>query len=367
MDFKKDVSWDLSLTSLYKAFEKHFKFGNIISPWDLANPKTVEMYRHHYNVVTAENAMKPVYISPAKGEYNFDEADKIVAWAAENDIAMVGHTFIWHGQSAPWLNKNPDGTHVTRCQAKANMEEFIKTYAGRYSGRIYSWDVINEVFRDDNIDFTGDWRNHLRRDAENVRAVGDWYLAYANGANAELGESGADYIFDAFYFARKYDPHAILFCNDYNEEFPTKRESIAQMVEEINSEWEKHPHYDGRLLIEGIGMQAHCNHNTNYDNVRKSLERFAATGARIAVTELDITFGSHAEPANPLTPEQNQAQVKMYELLFGMYIEFAAYIDRVTMWAKADYQSWRAWGAPVLFDNDAQAKDSYHALVKLSQ
>ncbi|MCL2405020.1 MAG: endo-1,4-beta-xylanase [Defluviitaleaceae bacterium] len=361
------ANWDLTLPSLHKKFSKYFVFGNIISPYDFKNPETLAMLRHHYNAITAENAMKPVYITSAPGVYDFAQPDNIVGWAADNNINMVGHTFVWHGQSAPWLNRKPDGSPITRKEAKANLEAFIKTYATRYSGRMYSWDVINEVFRDDNTGFSGNWRDHLRRETENERAVGHWYLAYANGANTAHGESGADYIFDAFYFARKYDPHAKLYCNDYNEEMPTKREAIAHMVEDINNTWRNHKEYDGRLLIEGIGMQGHHNQRTNYEWVRQSVERFIKTGATLAVTELDITFGSHDNPANPLTKEQSEQQAEMYVNLFKMYMEFSDHIERITMWAKNDGQSWRSWGSPVFFNADGTAKDVFYKVIALAK
>jgi len=357
--------WDLSLPSLCKKFEGKFMMGNIISYRDLENDEILGMLKHHYNAVTCENDMKPMYISPKPGEFYFDRADKIVAWANENNIAMIGHTLCWHGQSAPWLNMNADFSPLTRAEAKKNMETFIKAYAGRYSGRIHSWDVVNEVFRDEGGDFDGTWRDLLRRETDNERAVGRWYLAYANGADAELGESGGDFVFDAFYFARRYDPNAILYVNEYNEESPAKRRCMAEMVEDLNEEWKKHPHYDGRLLIEGIGMQAHCNHNTDFAKVRQSLERFVQTGAKISVTELDITFGSMEEPAAPLTEEQNKRQAEMYEQLYSMYLEFAEHIERVTIWGKNDKQSWRAWGSPTLFGVESESKESFDKVIGL--
>ena len=353
---------DLSLQSLHKAFEKYFMIGNIMSPNNLQEPKTVESFIHHYNAMTAENAMKPVYITSSPGEYDFTQADQMVGFAEKNGIKMIGHTLVWHGQSAPWLNRNEDGTAIDRATAKANMEEFIKTYVSRYSGRIYSWDVINEAFRDGG-EFTGNWRDHLRGDSDNKRAVAHWYLAYENGADKEKGESGADYIFDAFHFARLYDPKAILYYNEYNEEYETKREAIAHMVEDINEQWKKHPQYDSRLLIEGIGLQGHYNHNTDLPNVRKSIERFVKTGAKIAVTELDITFGSDKEPANPLSVEQSKRQAEMFAELFGIFIDHKDHIERISMWARHDGHSWRGWGAPVLFDNDGNAKEAYHAVI----
>jgi len=358
-------NFDLTKPSLYKTFSNHFMMGNIMAVHELKDADLTKMFKHHYNAITVENDMKPLYIAPGPGSFDFEKADELVAWAMENDIKMIGHTLVWHGQSPAWLNQNPDGTPVTRGEAKRNMELFIKTYAGRYSGRIHSWDVINEVFRDEGGDFKGTWRDLLRRETDNVRAVGHWYLAYANGADKDLGECPGDYIFDAFYFARKYDPHAILYCNEYNEEYPAKRNAMAEMVEDINEEWKKHPDYDGRLLIEGIGMQGHCNHNTDINNIRQSLQRFIETGAIIAVTELDITFGSSESPARPLTPEQNEKQAKMYEELYSLYKEHSDHIERITIWGKNDRQSWRAWGSPTLFGEKSEAKDSFNRVVAL--
>jgi endo-1,4-beta-xylanase len=359
-------TWDLSLPSLCKKFEKYFKVGCILSPFDFDDAELMEMYKHHYNAVTAENAMKPVYISAAPGEYDFKKADELVDWAEKNGITMIGHTLIWHGQSAAWLNKADDGTPLPRAQARANMEAFIREYVGRYSGRIYSWDVINEAFVDteDDKPYSGNWREYLRRESDNPRAVGYWYLAYANGANAD--ECGSDYVFDSFYFARKYDPKAVLYFNEYNEEFPHKRHAIRDMVNDINAQWRAHPEYDNRLLIEGIGMQSHHNHiHTNIERIRIALDLFAKTGAKISITEMDFTFGSSTEPATPLTPEQSKKQAEMYKELFKAYMDYSKNVERVTFWGKNDQQSWRAWGSPLFFDTECNAKDAFYAVTAL--
>ncbi|MCL2355893.1 MAG: endo-1,4-beta-xylanase [Defluviitaleaceae bacterium] len=358
--------WDLTLPSLCATFEKYFTVGNIVTPEELDDAELMAMYKHHYNSVTAENAMKPEAVSSAPGVYNFEHADKIVKWAEENKMMLVGHTLVWHAQSAKWLNRNEDGTPLPRAQAKANMEAFIKEYVGRYSGKIYSWDVVNEAFIDSSGSepYNGNWRDYLRRETENPRAVGHWYLAYANGAGE--GESGADYMFDAFYFARKYDPKAILYFNEYNEEFPHKRHAIVDMVNDLNAEWRAHPEYDGRLLVEGIGMQSHHNHiHTDVDRVRAALELYSKTGTKISITEMDFTFGSESEPANPLSPEESKKQAETHAALFALFMEFSAHIERVTLWGKNDGQSWRKWGSPHLFDENCQAKEAFHAIISL--
>jgi endo-1,4-beta-xylanase len=359
--------WDLALPSFCKKFEKYFKIGNIISPRDFEDGELIEMYKHHYNAVTAENAMKPEGVASARGEYDFENVDKIVNWAAQNKIEMIGHTFVWHAQTPPCFTRHEDGSPLSRNAARANMEDFIRTYASRYSGKIHSWDVINEAFvdTDSDVPYSGNWRDYLRRETENPRAVGHWFLAYASGAGA--GEHGSDYVFDAFFFARKYDPKAILYYNDYNEEFRHKRFAIADMVNEINALWRAHPEYDNRLLIEGIGMQSHHNHKyTDLKKIRAALEKFSATGAVISITEMDFTFGSSSEPANPLTSQQSKKQTEMYVELFKLYIEFSKHIERVTFWGKNDSQSWREWGSPLLFDRDCRAKEAFHAVMGLA-
>ena len=61
-----------------------------------------------------------------------------------------------------------------------------------------------------------DWRNHLRNPGANQTR---WYAAFANGTDIGAGEHGLDFIyFYAFKFARRYDPFAILYYNDYNED-----------------------------------------------------------------------------------------------------------------------------------------------------
>ncbi|MCL1885097.1 MAG: endo-1,4-beta-xylanase [Defluviitaleaceae bacterium] len=363
------AKWDLSLPALCKVFEKNFKVGNIVKPQNLDDADFVKMYKHHYNSVTAENAMKPESVSSKQGVYEFEHSDKIVDWAVKNDLQIIGHTFIWHAQSALWLNRNEDETPITRAEARANMEAFIKEYGGRYSGKIHSWDVINEAFIDSSGDkpYSGNWREYIRRETDNPRAVGHWFLAYANGADASKGECGTDYVFDSFYFARKYDPKAILYYNDYNEEFAHKCVAITDMVNDINKQWRNHPEYDNRLLIEGIGMQSHHNHiHTNVATVRAALERFIQTGAIISITEMDFTFGSSEEPSAPLSAEESKKQAEMYTELFKLYIEYSKHIERVTFWGTDDKQSWRAWGSPLFFDTDFQAKEAFYSVIKLA-
>ncbi|NLM28067.1 MAG: hypothetical protein GX211_07815 [Clostridiaceae bacterium] len=350
--------WDLTLPSLAEAYKDSFMIGNVISPHQM-DADTTAMYKLHYNVVTAENSMKPMYLSSGKGQYDFSGAEPIVTWAQENGLLLHGHTLVWHSQSASWLTNNPDKTPVTREEARENMEEFISNVAGYYAGKVISWDVVNEAFDGGSLPFD-DWRDVLRKGSP-------WYRAYENGADTTKGESGADYIYDAFVFARLADPNAVLEYNDYNETDDWKREAMALMAEELNEKWKTDPRNTdpSRKLIEGLGMQSH--HHTEHPDVseiEKTIQRFIKAGVRITASELDVPVGHYNGPTSPiLTYEQQVEQAIYYARLFEYYKAYDAHITRVTFWGHSDNRSWRGDYSPQLFDRTFAAKEAFYAVL----
>ncbi|MCL2388584.1 MAG: endo-1,4-beta-xylanase, partial [Defluviitaleaceae bacterium] len=281
--------WDLTAQSLSEAFAEYFLLGNIWSNQSrMTSFNTNEGFLHHFNAVTAENNHKVDTIARTSDNWTFDTADAIVDWAEENDLAMIGHTLVWHSQSPPWLTTAADCTQpLTRAEAIENMHLYIRTVAARYAGRIYAWDVVNEAISGAGASEwrnNPDWRAFMRQAGRGLdeERQSQWYNAFANGAEGD--ECGSDYIFYAFRFARIYDPFAILYYNDYNDHVPGKRDAITQMVIQVNERWQNDPLYDGRLLIEGIGMQAHYSITgwmTNPQYVRSAIELYITTGARL--------------------------------------------------------------------------------------
>lgn len=360
--------WDLTLYSIKDAYAEYFMIGNIMEPGQIQDTETTAMFKHHYNVVTAENAMKPGNISKVKGEYNFDNADKLVSWAEENGLKVHGHTLVWHSQSAPWLTTKADGAPLTRAEAKANMEDYINNVAGHYVGQVISWDVVNEAFLPGVSEIPAGWRDVLRKYEDNGNGS-PWYQAYENGADKSKGEDGSDYIYDAFVFTRLAAPDAVLYYNDFNETEAGKCEAIASMVEELNNKWktDKRNTEPNRLLIEGIGMQAHYwTGDLKVSVVEESIKRFIKTGAKISVSELDIPHGDYMtykqRTAAP-TIEEEKLQADLYKQLFEIYKKYEDNIERVTFWGKADPQSWRFQGYPLLFDKNFAAKEAYFSVM----
>ena len=391
-------TWDaaMQLPPMQDAFMDYFTLGNILEPQLLDNDAIINFFLRNFNSVTAENAMKPGPISGGTSlttrpyELLLDPARAMVDFAEYNDLEIIGHALIWHEQSSVWQYLCPDTLQfLTRTEAMENMRWFIQQYAGYFDGRIDIWDVTNEVVSGStdlsaasyaNV-FTGEGNeNHpvpqagswMRRIRNNV----PWFNAFSHDADFEAGERGWDYIYYAYVFAHRYAPTAHLIYNDFADEAPGKRDAIAGMVEYFNKRWHRdsinnpafgnpnHPDY-GRLLIEGIGMQAHYNHNTNIPNVREAIIRYAQTGARVHVTELDIDFRGAVTVAQGgwMTPAQLAEQGSRYGQLFEWYLEFANYIDRVTFWGRDDISSWRSDAAPTLFNRHLNPKPGFFAIM----
>jgi len=253
------------LHSLKDAYSDYFLMGNIISPRDLDTERFLTLQKH-FNIVTAENHMKPDFLQREKGVFTFEAVSNMVDAALEAGMKMHGHTLAWHAQSPGWMNY--DG--ISRNEAIENMVNHVQTVVSHFKGRIISWDVLNEAFIDDPPN-PHDWRASLRQTP--------WLRAI-----------GPEYIEILFRTARESDPDAVLYYNDYAMDNQKKSLAVYNMIKELN---EANMVLEGKPLIDAIGMQGHYRITTNIDNVAASLERFSSLGIEISITELDVLAGAN--------------------------------------------------------------------------
>ena len=141
------------------------------------------------NILVAENAMKWKALRPAPDEFDFSGADAILAFASAHGQKVRGHNLCWHEALPDWFA----GT-VTKENARQILTDHINTVAGRYAGKLHSWDVVNEA-----IDTKSDRPDGLRKSP--------WFDLI-----------GPDYIDIAFRAARQADSTALLTYNDYGIE-----------------------------------------------------------------------------------------------------------------------------------------------------
>ena len=87
-------------SSLKETFKNDFLIGTAMNTPQIEEKDvaTDGLIKQQFNAVTPENIMKAEIIEPKWNTFNFDLADKLVAFAEKNNIKVNGHTLIWHSQ-----------------------------------------------------------------------------------------------------------------------------------------------------------------------------------------------------------------------------------------------------------------------------
>ncbi|QRY60657.1 endo-1,4-beta-xylanase [Sphingobacterium siyangense] len=347
-----------SLT-LKDAFEGKFFIGtalNLDQIWE-RDQAAVAVVKTQFNSIVAENCMKSMFLQPKEGEFDFKDADRFVAFGEKNKMQIIGHTLIWHSQTPAWFFVDKNGKEVNREVLIERMRKHIQTVVSRYKGRVFGWDVVNEAILDN-----GEWRK-----SKFYQIIGPQFI--------EL----------AFKFAHEADPNAELYYNDYSTAIPEKRKGIMRMVQQVKAAGGQ---------VTGIGMQEHnALDNPSVDEVEKTILGFAGLGAKVMVTEMDISVLPHVRPnmgaeigerhaySKAMNPyEKGLPAVKMNELgaryvaFFNLYLKHRGKISRVTLWGVGDGDSWKnGWPIPgrtdypLLFDRNYQPKPFVKDIIALTQ
>jgi endo-1,4-beta-xylanase len=363
-DAKGDSSNIINLPPMKDQFSSYFDIGNIFNPNDVGSRVTNPWLTRHYNVLTAENHMKPNQLMPSRNGTNFTTADRMVNAALASGFKVVGHTLLWHSQIPQW--QRALGTDSTSPEeALRYMREYIDRVVRHFAGRVYKWDVLNEVFPDGLNNANANWRTVMRQE---------------NPWNRKIG---ADFVREGFIAARLADPNAILYYNDYNMDQLHKRTMVHNMVRDINNDWvndDRNPqkgNSNGRKLIEGIGLQGHHNTGVSVASVRASIDLFRPLGVRLSISELDVLaqtyrqfadnpagYGPNKHGQTTVTSQGLETQTRLYGEYFAVFLENADIIERVTFWGVSDDQSWRSSALPLIFDQSGRAKDAYFKIIE---
>ncbi|AFL88149.1 beta-1,4-xylanase [Terriglobus roseus DSM 18391] len=300
------------------------------------NRRYREVVEQQASIIVAENAMKWRALRPAVDRYDFEDADGLLTFAEKNRIKLRGHNLCWHESLPVWFD-----AVANRGNAHRLLVDHIRTVAGRYAGRMHSWDVVNEAIN------TRDGRGDGLRNSPWLRLV------------------GTDYIEIAFRTAREADPAALLTYNEFGLEPETvegagKRAATLQMLRRLKQR---------NVPIDAVGIQSHLEAGSR-SGYGPELTKFMAAcremGLEIFLSEMDVS--DRNLPVN--TDSRDAVVAESYR----SYLEMTLQERRVTAvltWGVDDGGTWLTAGEPrrdqsaqrpLLFDSSFQAKPAFAAV-----
>ena len=325
-------------------YKDYFPIGVAVSPQAL-KAEEAGLILQQFNSVTPENSMKMGPIHPTEKEYNWKDADSIVAFALRNHLRIRGHNLCWHNQYPRWFFTDSNGKDVSKEVLLRRLKEHITAVVSRYKGRIYAWDVVNEVISD--------------KPEEYFRRSKFYDIC------------GEEFVAKAFEYAHAADPDAILFYNDYNEISAIKREKICRLVKQLK---------DAGVPIGGLGLQGHWAVNEpTRGQLDSTLQQMSQLGVALQITELDVSVypkehvarERRAEDSDTaFSAEKRKKQEEVYQMCFELFRKYRKVITGVTFWNISDRRSWLddfpvrgRKDYPLLFDRDLQPKSAFWKVV----
>ncbi|MDR0810902.1 MAG: endo-1,4-beta-xylanase, partial [Paludibacter sp.] len=336
--------------------------GIDVSTFYNTDRRQLKVLRQHFNAVSPTFCMKIPQIAGQYGEgktatVNFEAADQFVKFARLNNLKIMGHCLI-NGVLIPkGFFFDTQGNAVSAEVLLETIKTHIDSLAGRYKGKIHSWDAANEI-----LDNQGNYLKNL----------------YYN----TLGE---DYVKYIFQFARQADSEARLYYTDTNLSYPAKREGALRMLKKLQAEG---------LKIDGVGFHGHTRiGKTNFAELEKSIIAFSELGLKVSVTEMDVSVLHIINPdldtdtlcnpdfwetLNPYSKSLPKIIAKRlyedYKTLFRIFIKHSDKIERVTLWGISDSESIQnnypirgRTDYPLLFDRDYQAKPVVKELINMGK
>jgi endo-1,4-beta-xylanase len=335
-----------------------FYMGTSSSAWDLHSQNgegsaIQTVMNREYNMVSWDNTLKPFAVHPERNTYDFSGPDVCVAYGTQHAITTHGHLLVAQdGYNADWLKS----TSLTASDLDAIMVDHIQTVMGRYKkgssyGYIPIWDVVNEAIQCGSNG--GDWPN----------GTNGWRMWYNNWLTMGYDADGIPkYISRAFEIAHQVDSTCMLVYNEGQD--------AGYGIEYINPQSDIMYTMCQTLLargvpIDAVGFQCHVNGDdnelNNLNTMAANIDRFAALGLKVLITELDVWISDKSDASL-------QMQADVYRKILNICLSRATTIVAVQTWGMFDHLSWLTYYAtngqvyPLPFDNSYNAKPAYYAM-----
>lgn len=277
-----------------------------------------------FNVVVPGVALKFEVVHPEPGRYNFCEMDRILEFAAANQMGVRGHLLVWEQQIPAWVWE----LSLTPEQWRLLLQEHITQLVTHYKDEITEWDVINEPLTEEGTLKETLWYQHV----------------------------GPDYIELALQWAHEANPDAQLFINEFaTENLNPKSDALYALAQDLVARG---------VPLDGIGFQMHLIQVFAPDpaQVAENFRRFNALGLEVAITEIDVRI------LKPATEENLIGEAELYRQMLQACLS-ALNCDTFVQWGVGDRDTWIQhffpdFESPLILDMDYQPKPAYWALLE---
>lgn len=232
---------------------KGIGIGSAVDGKFLKDKAYAAQLRRECNTLVPRNALKWSATEPDPGRFGFGEADQILKFAQSNGMAMRGHTLVWH-TLPDWVKGIDDEKRM-----EAALISHVETVAGRYAGKIASWDVVNEPLEYDVAEL---------RQSPFLKLLGETYIDLA------------------FIEAKRADPQAQLVLNETHlckagDDYEQRRKLMLELIDKLQAR---------NVPIDAIGVQGHFRPGfdaLDADRFGAFCRELKARGLAVLITELD--------------------------------------------------------------------------------
>jgi endo-1,4-beta-xylanase len=256
----------------------------------------------NFNMITPPLKWSNICAEPDR--YEFAATDHEIGYSKAHGLAVHGHNLCWNSSNPKWF-----GSVLTKRNARDYLSRYIKTVAGRYRGKVDSWDVVNEPI--------AVWN----RQPDGLRA-GPW-----------LELIGPEYIDLAFHEARVADPLSLRTlnlngCEDQSSSGEQVRSASLKHVKALL----------GRgVPVQAVALEAHIDGpwkagDRDYANFLRALRD---TGVEVYISELDVN-----DTAIAGTSAQVEAAVARTYYSYLEDVVSAVSIGRLIFWSMSDRFDW---------------------------